>query len=296
VLLREALDGEGGSNIAIDYPVPISHTELNDQNRRGALTAALADLPVSNVWIRASGLDSTSGPLTVKRYLSALSNLHNLGKPIVAGHLDGLVGNAALAFGAISGVAHGIGERERFDASSWHKPPLPRSEDSRFGRATRIGVPGLNRSVTVDEIELLAAAKGGRRLVACSDRNRCPNGHLDMIADPRRHMSRQTFQAIAELQAIPDVKREHYFLNGPMDAADRLARQIKSLKPPASEAAKHKIDIDKLMARLNDHSRKIYQLKTALEQLHDTRSAGSPRAKPVQSRQTKSREIKADRP
>ena len=86
-------------------------------------------------------------------------------------------------------------------------------------------------------------------------------------------MSRQTFQAIAELQAIPDVKREHYFLNGPMDAADRLARQIKSLKPPASEAAKHKIDVDKLMARLNDHSRKIYQLKTALEQLHDTRSA-----------------------
>jgi hypothetical protein len=81
-----------------------------------------------------------------------------------------------------------------------------------------------------------------------------------------------------------------------MDAADRLARQIKSLKPPASEAAKHKIDVDKLMARLNGHSRKIYQLKTALEQLHDTRSAGSPRAKPVQSRQTKSREIKADRP
>ena len=103
---------EGGSKIAIDYSVIISHTELNNPYVCGKLTAAFADLPVDNVWIRASGLDSTTGPLTVRRYLTALASLHNLGKPIIADYLGGLVGTAALAFGVVRGVAHGINERE----------------------------------------------------------------------------------------------------------------------------------------------------------------------------------------
>lgn len=59
------------------------------------------------------------------------------------------------------------------------------------------------------------------------------------------------------LQAVADRKREHYFLNGPMTAADRRARQIKALKPPMAEAAKRGIDATKLMSRWNEQSRRL---------------------------------------
>jgi hypothetical protein len=294
--LREALDREGGSNIAIDYSVIISHTELNNPNVRGMLTAAVADLPIDNVWIRASGLDSNSGPLTVRRYLTALSSLHNLGKPLIADYLGGLVGTAALAFGVVSGVAHGINERERFDAADWHKPPTKVAEDKRFGPATRIAIPGLNRSFKVGELELLSKARGGRRLVSCSDPNCCPRGLPDMIAEPRRHAAHQVFRELGQLQGIPDLKREHHFLNGAMTIAERLAREIKNLKPPASEATQRGIDPTKLMARLSDHSRRTEQLHSALLELHDQRGDQIPRARSVQSRETKPETIRKDLP
>jgi hypothetical protein len=232
VLLREALEREGGKNVAIDYPVIIPHTELNNAAFRGGLTAALPDLPIDSVWIRASGLDPNSGALTVRRYLTAISHFHNLGKPIVADYLGGLVGGAALAFGVVSGVAHGINERGRFDASSWHKPPPQRADDTRFGRPTRISIPGLNRSVT---------------------------------------------------------------LEGPMTAADRLARQIKNLKPPVAEAGERGIDVTKLMGRLSAQSRRLEQLSDALQHLHDERGNEAPRARAVRVRDAKSDAKKEER-
>jgi hypothetical protein len=84
-----------------------------------------------------------------------------------------------VCFGAISGFAEGVGERERFDAREWHKPPKVRSEDEEFGRSTRIAIPGLGRSVTLTDLRQLHDAKGGRRLIACADRNCCLHGFTD---------------------------------------------------------------------------------------------------------------------
>jgi len=116
VRLRAALDELGGKGVAIDYPLIVSHVELNDQQVRGTFVQGLSDLPIDNLWIRASGLSSDVGPATLHRYINALGQMHNLGMPIIADHLGGLAGSAAMAFGVISGHAHGIGERERFDA------------------------------------------------------------------------------------------------------------------------------------------------------------------------------------
>jgi len=295
LLLRAALDREGGSNIAIDYPVIIPHTELNQSNTRGQLVAALHDLPIDNIWVRASGLDANSGPLTVKRYLTAISYFHNLGKPIIADCLGGLVGTAALAFGVVSALSHGINERERFDTSAWYKPPSEHTDDTRFRRAIRIKIPSLDRSATIGELEFLAKAKGGRRLVGCSDRNCCPQGLSDMIADPRRHAAQQTFRGIAELQAVPDSKREHHFLNGPMADADRRARQIKSLRPPVADVPEHRVNATKLMKNLSDYSQKIEQLQNALFDLHETRGDETPRSRPTSIRNARPNAIKEDR-
>ena len=283
-LLRAALDREGGQHISIDYPVIVPHTLLNSDAFRGELIEAIADLPVDNVWIRASGLGSDAGPLMMKRYLSAMAGLHNLGKPIIADQLGGLSGLIAMAFGAVSGVAQGIGERERFDARAWYQPPPERKDDDEFGRAVRIGIPGLGRTATIKELELLAKAQGGRKLVACGDRRCCLHGLKDMIDDPRRHAAYQAFSRVRALEEIPHLSREHYFINGPMADADRLARRIKDLKPPESEAALREIDPSKLMKRFHDYSRKMEKLRRTLEKIHEARSDETPRARPVAPR------------
>lgn len=296
IRFRETLDREGGANIAIDYPVIVTHAELNNADIRAELITSLASLPIENVWVRASCLDASPGPLTITRYLNAISHFHNLGKPIFADHLGGLTGLAALAFGTVSGIAHGIIERERFDASDWHKAPPPRADDASFGRAVRISIPGLNRSATLKELELLATAKGGRRMVGCGDPTCRPCGYPEMTNDPRRHVEFQAFKAIDRLEGVPDLRREHFFLNGPMTEADRIGRQLRGLKLPAAEAAKYGINPTELMKRLGDHSRKLEQLLSVFERRHESRGDDSHRARPVKSRSPRRRATREERP
>ena len=49
LLLRKALDREGGQHIAIDYPVITPHTSLNSDDFRGQLAETIFDLPVDNI-------------------------------------------------------------------------------------------------------------------------------------------------------------------------------------------------------------------------------------------------------
>lgn len=102
-----------------------------------------------------------------------------------------------------------------------------------------------------------------------------------MIDDPRRHAAYQAFSRVRALEDIPRLSREHYFINGPMAEADRLARSIKQLKPSDSEAALREIDSSKLMKRFHDYSRKLEKFRTTLEKIHEARSDETPRARPV---------------
>lgn len=294
--LRDALDREGGKHIALDYPVIVSNVRLNEGAFRGEFLEMIADAPVRQIWVRASGLGTDAGPLTLKRYISSMAALHNLGKPVIADQLGGLPGLAAVAFGAISGFAHGIGERERFFSGDWFRAPLPRKDDDGFGRPARIIVPGLGKSFTRNELELLAAAKGAHRLVVCGDRHCCPHGLRDMLDDPRRHAAYQVFESINSMENVPPLSREHYFLNGPMVNATRLARDIKNLKISGSEAEKRRIDSGKLAQRLHDYSFKIEKIGTTLERLHETRGDETPRARPVAPGQPTNRRVEDVRP
>jgi hypothetical protein len=272
------------------------NTMLNDAAAQGRVTSVLADLPIDNVWVRVSGFGSDAGPLTTKRYLSSMSALHNLGKPIIADYLGGVNGMAAVAFGAVSGLAQGIGEQERFDAGTWHKLPPPRVEDAEFGRAVRVTIAGLQRSVLLTELQLLVNSKGGRRLCGCGDRACCAHGYTDMIADPRRHAAHQLFKSLSSLEAVPDLRRESYFLNGPMAAAERLGRQVKSLRPSSAEAEKLGIDPANLMKRLEQHSRRIEQLSHTLDRVHEERGEEGPRSRAIGPRGLSNMKTRNDQP
>lgn len=283
--LREALDRAGGRRIGIDYQLLIPHVALDDVMERGRLIEAIKDLPFDNLWICASGFGADAGPLTTRRYLNSLSSVHNLGKPIVADYLGGLISLAADFFGAISGFAEGIGERERFDARDWHKPPKPRDDDHVFAPPRRVTITGFGRTVTTAELKLLSEAKGGRRLVVCNDRTCCTHGLPDMLSNPKRHSFNQRLNQVRELERVPDLNRAQHFLDGEMRCADRLARQIKELKT----------NDDTLSKRMADYSRRIEKLRATLEDFHETRGNDLPRALPVIERRDADKSREADR-
>jgi hypothetical protein len=271
VALRRALDREGGPHIRIDYELIVPHVVLNEVDDRGEFADALKDLPFDNLWLRASGFGSDAGPLTTQHYIKSLFSLHNLGKPIVADYLGGLISLAAVSFGAISGFAEGIGERERFDAREWHKPPMMRADDHGFGRTKRIAITDFGRTVTATELQKLCEAKGGRRLVACGNRNCCPHGLPDMLRNPKRHGIYQRQNQIRQIETIPDFNRAQHFLDGEMTRVDRLAWQIKELRTGDQE----------LTRRMVHHSRRMEKLRATLEHLYETQGRDVPRAAPI---------------
>jgi hypothetical protein len=243
--------------------------------------AALSDLPVENVWVPSSGFGADAGPLAAKRYLASIAGFHNVGKPVVADYLGGLTGQAALEFGAVSGIAQGISERERFDAPDWHKEPEPDEEDLRFGRAVRVSIPRLDKSLTLQELDVFSSARSGRRLCGCNDRTCCPRGYTDMVSDPRGHAARRLTRSISARKAVPDLRRESHCLIGPMSEADKRAREIKALRPLTREADRHGIKLEELMKRLASHSHRVEKLRASLEHLHETRGEEGPRARPL---------------
>ena len=212
IRLRAALDREGGAAIAIDYPVILPHTRLQDESDRVRLMQGLDGLPFDNLVLRLSGFGSNAMPLPVKRTLIAIETLHVLGYPVLLDHVGGLVGLSALAFGIVSGIAHGVGERDRFNARDWHRPAKEREEGASFGRPIYLPLFGLDRAFRARDLKAIASATGGRRLVACPNRECCPRGFESMLENPRAHIARQQFGVIDRLGAVPDTRRIGHFL------------------------------------------------------------------------------------
>lgn len=227
--LRTALDRAGGGQIAIDYSLVIPHTRFQDDHHRNRLLQRLRGLPFDNLVVRLSGFGATAPPLSIKHTFLAMGDLRALNVPIVLDHLGGLVGLSAVAFGFASGLANGVGERDSFDARSWHVPPKKRDPDARFGRATRIPIPGYDRSFSPKDLQLIANTAGGRRLVSCPDRKCCAHGLASMIDEPRAHIVSEKLRVINELFEVPDTRRVNHFLQVNMRDVERKAGDLAGL-------------------------------------------------------------------
>jgi hypothetical protein len=250
--------------------VIVSKTLLGDVNLRGRLVESISDLPVDNIWIRVSGIGPLEKPLALKKYLHSLSMFHNSGKPIVLDYVSGLTAWAALSFGVVGGISHGVLEKERFDASDWYK--VRDDEDRSFGRSSRFVIPGMYRSVTSNELDLLASARGGRRLCACLDRSSCPHGYEDMKKNSRRHVVRQFSRTLQSIEATPDLRRETYFFDNILNPAAKKARLISQLRPSFEEAIDLRVDAKRLMKRMDDAASNLEAVGAALENYVGSRS------------------------
>jgi hypothetical protein len=277
--LRRALDREGGTDIPIDYPLIVSNAALNDGAQRRAFVASLADRPIDTLWLRVSGFGGGATAAALRKYIAAARDLHELGRPIIADCVGGLSAQAILSFGAASGISHGLAEKERFDASSWHKPPPPPDPDKkRGGNAYAVLLPGVDRLLKPAQARALIETVGGRRILACNDRRCCPRGFDDTIADPKGHYLRQRAWQCEAISRIPEPRRVQHFLDRTLAEADRTARQ----------AAKLRVADAKVKEILEDNARRLDRMRVVLENLQQTeavitRAEAFPPARPLKA-------------
>ena len=137
----------------------------------------------------------------------------------------------------------------------------------------------------MDELKRLSEAKGGRRLVSCTDRSCCPHGLSDMLANPKRHNFNQRQGQVLELERIPDLNRAQHFLEVEMARADRLARQMKELRTGD----------EMLNKRLAEHSHRMEKMRATLEHFHEMRGRDLPRALAVIDRVNARENVRANR-
>ena len=253
IALRRALDKEGGKHIGIDYPLMIKNASLRDPAQRRAFIAALENVPFDNLWFRVSGFGADATPMGLRRYMAAIMDFHRLDVPVVADGVGGLVGVAIAAFGAAGGICHGVAEKERFDASDWAKPP----QTGGGGREKRVLIGGLDRLLSVKQVDVLMAAQGAKPLLSCHDRTCCPNGLSDTLKDPKAHYLRQRARQIQELSAVPEARRSQHFLEKELATAERVARSAAKLKALDE-------GLSKLLQRSSNRLEKMHEVLDAL--------------------------------
>lgn len=254
--LRQALDAAGGQAITIDYPLIVPYEVFRDSAHRRAIANALADRPFDNLWVRASGFGSDATPVGVRRYITGLADFHGLGRPIVADFVGGLAGLAIVAFGAASGLAHGVGERERFDTGKWKARP----KKGGGGQSGRLYLPGLDRHFKTEEAKAIIEARGGRRLLSCADRDCCPLGVEDMLRNPKAHFLTQRRKQLDDLEKVPELRRVSHFLDRHLAVADRTARQAARLgveKSLAEALARTSARLDRMRGVIEDLDRTV---------------------------------------
>lgn len=268
--LRRSLDAEGGSKIDIHYELNIKNGALRDPVQRRAFIAGLADTPYASLWFRVSGFGADATPMGLRRYIAAMLDFTRLERPIVADGVGGLAAVAIAAFGAAGGICHGVAEKERFDASSWAKPP----KAGGGGREKRVLIGAVDRLLSVKQLETLMTAPGARKALSCHDRQCCPHGLDDMLKDPKAHYLRQRARQIADLARVPDSRRVRHFLDQELAPTERAARN----------AAKLKVADDSLVELLTRSSERLEKMHAVLEDLGRTVDGAPRAASPERSR------------
>lgn len=257
--LRYELDRAGGADIAIDYQLITTAALLKDTNARATFVADLADLPVENVWVRASGFGATATGAGTRGIVEALQSLHEAGRPLVIDLAGGFAGLAVAAFGAAGGLCHGVGQKESFKAGDWKKPPA----GGGGGSAVRIYVHELDRYFKEDQLNALFEAKGGRSRFGCVDTSCCRNGTEDMIGNAHAHFLMQRSRQIDDLSSVPEARRVDHFLLRHLDPAVRSARA----------AVKFKITDEQVLKSVTEAKARLIRIRDALG---DLQARGAP--------------------
>lgn len=250
--LRDHLDQNGGRSIPIIYPLAISYEVLRTPQMRAHVIHALSGVRADAIWLKIDGFQgSHASPTAVRNFIAAASDFHQLGCKLVADCVGGKVGLALMAFGAVGGIAHGVGVLERFDSGHLRKI----SDSKPFAPPTPVYIPGIDAMLPPKEAELLlGASPQAKAAFSCRDTHCCKRGAKDMLLDPKRHYLVQRMNEVAELGRFPEPIRAHQFLD-------------KNLRPAtdrALQAALQVVSDEKLSAKLHKNRKRLDSLRVAL--------------------------------
>jgi hypothetical protein len=255
--LRIELDRLGAHDIAVDYQLITTAVLLKDEQQRRELIAGIDDLPIDNIWLRVSGFGATATGAGTRHFIETVRDLHQLGRPLVADGAGGFAGLAAVAYGAVGGLSHGVGQKESFRASDWKKPP-----GKGGGNAPRAYVPELDRHFTEAQLEAIFSAKGGKSRFGCNDTSCCRDVH-DMIENNHAHFLTQRSRQLDSLSRVPENRRAEEFLLKQLDPALRSARLGSRLK----------IADETVSTGVEEAKTRLRRLRDALGDLHATEGA-----------------------
>ncbi len=201
---------ERRADLGVIYSLAIPIGVLRRQAEREAVAHALADAPMEELWLKVENFgDDASGEKTAA-FIEAAREFHQLGVPVVADHAGGLPAMAALAFGAVGGIAHGVTFNQGFSASRWRLPPKEEEDDGKpKGMATwRVYLPSLDMLMKRADAEaFLSLSPRVRAKHACKDTRCCPQGQGDMLSRAARHALFQRAREIEALSKTPQGTR-----------------------------------------------------------------------------------------
>ena len=186
--------------------------------------------------------------------------MHELGIPLVADHVGGLLGLALLAFGAVGGIAHGITLGERFDTKHWRQP-----SGKGFLQSHRVYIAALDLMLNAKQAgQVIGFSSRTKARFGCSDATCCRRGVSDMLENPACHFMVQRSKQVAELSQISEQLRAHCFLE-----------LEKSLRPTSDMAvAATNVDWDnrEMQAKMDRNRKRLDSLRVALSVHADERS------------------------
>ena len=208
--LRARLDRNGGTGISLIYSLAVPYSVFLNGTQRRSLIENLSGVPAAAVWLKVDRFGSSSTPTAACTYINAAAEFHEMGIPVIADHVGGLVGLGLLAFGAVGGIAHGVTLHERFDTSPWRKERQP---GHGWSMPHRVYIRELDLLLKRAEAELLLESTArARSLFGCRDSHCCPRNVKDMLENPARHFLYQRIEDVAELGRTPESLRAQTFL------------------------------------------------------------------------------------
>jgi len=231
-----------GCSIRLHYPLVSRLVELTKEPVRQRVIAALRQLAVEGsidaIFMRMHGFGTTtSGRLTLRRYVRVARDLHKVGLPIV-GERTGTIGLALLALGCVSGIESGVTHGDRCDIRSLQRPP--KKDAKGFAPAPRVYLPAIGVFLNRDPARQFFGAPGIKNWFACQAEC-CKNGHVDMIADPRRHFLVTRSNEVNHIGVVPmEIRSENYLNKWLRPASDRAIRAARVLP----DLSKHRDRLD----------------------------------------------------
>lgn len=247
--LRAELDKRGHRRIDLYYSLAMPMAAFRSREMRTEILKSIQDLPVDEVWPRISRFGSDATGFGFSAYVDAMRDLKRLNLPIVAEYVGGLVGLALLAFGEISGIAHGVTVQERFNAYAWRK-----KRSGGGGNTKRIYIPELDMHLTKDHARTLFSVPGAKSKFLCHDTSICPNGSKDMFERPGYYFSRIRMKQVADLSETPPTLR----------AMEFMERKVRPMTDHAAFTVSRKMGDPELEKRCDKNRRRLDRLRPVL--------------------------------